>query len=70
LTTVYGYNAGRSGAEFRIDIRVDKRAIWNSWMLDFYADIINSTVAEDTGGLLGGASIRYVLPTIGIRAVL
>ena len=69
-TTIHGYNAGRTDPNFRLDIRVDKRAVWNNWLMDFYIDIINSTVAADTGGLEGSASIRYVLPTIGFRAVL
>ena len=70
VTTVYGYNAGRTGWQFRADLRVDKRVVWNDWMLDFYVDIINSTVAEESGGLVGGSAIRYVIPTIGLRAVL
>jgi hypothetical protein len=39
-------------------------------MLDFYVDIINATVAEESGGVLGSMSFRYVLPTIGFRVVL
>jgi hypothetical protein len=70
ITTVYGYNAGRSDWQFRADLRVDKRAVWNNWMLDFYVDIINTTVAEETGGVLGSFSFRYVLPTVGFRVVL
>ena len=46
------------------------RAVWNNWMLDFYVDIINATVSEESGGVLGSQSIRYVVPTVGLRAVL
>ncbi len=70
LTTIYGYNASRSDWQFRADLRVDKRAVWNRWLLDFYVDIINSTVAAESGGLAGSNALRYVVPTIGLRAVL
>jgi TonB family protein len=70
LTTIFGSNIARSDDQFRVDLRLDKRAVWNRWLLDFYVDIINTTVAAESGGLLGAASIRYVLPTIGLRAVL
>jgi hypothetical protein len=70
LTTIHGYNAGRSDWQFRADMRVDKRAVWNTWLLDFYVDIINASVSEESGGIVGGSAIRYVLPTVGLRAVL
>lgn len=70
LTTIHGYNAGRTPWQFRADLRIDKRAIWNRWMLDFYVDIINTTVDQETGGLVGSSGFRYVLPTVGFRAVL
>jgi hypothetical protein len=70
VTTFHGYNAGRTAPDFQLDVRVDKRAVWNDWMLDFYVDIINATVAEESGGIVGAAAFRYVLPTIGFRAVL
>jgi TonB family protein len=70
LATVFGYNAGRSGPQFRFDLRVDKRAVWNRWLLDFYIDVVNATAAEESGGLLGSQPVRYVIPTIGLRAVL
>ena len=70
LTTIFGTNDVRGDSEFRLDLRLDKRAVWNRWLLDFYVDIINTTVATESGGLLGASSIRYVVPTIGFRAVL
>ena len=70
LTTIFGTNISRSDPEFQLDLRIDKRAVWNTWLLDFYVDILNSTVSEETGGLLGGQGIRFVIPTVGIRAVL
>jgi hypothetical protein len=65
-----GQNISRSDGQFRLDLRLDKRAVWNNWLLDFYVDIINTTVAEESGGLVGGAPIRYVIPTLGFRGVL
>ncbi len=70
LTTLYGYNDARSDGQFRFDLRIDKRAVWNSWLLDFYIDIVNATVARESGGALQGQPIRYILPTVGFRAVL
>lgn len=70
VTTLFGYNAGRSDWQFRVDLRVDKRAIWNRWLLDFYVDIVNAAVSPESGGLVGSRAVRYVLPTVGLRAVL
>ncbi|MFN7134889.1 MAG: TonB-dependent receptor plug domain-containing protein, partial [Myxococcales bacterium] len=70
LTTIFGYNESRSDGQFRFDLRIDKRAVWKSWMLDFYVDIVNATVSRESGGLVGGQPIRYIVPTIGFRAVL
>jgi TonB family protein len=61
---------GRSRPQWRADVRVDKRAIWNDWMLDFYVDVINVALAAESGGLAGNYAFRYVLPTVGFRAVL
>lgn len=70
LTTLYGYNDARSDGQFRFDLRVDKRAVWKDWLLDFYVDIINATVARESGGVVGGQPLRYIIPTVGFRAVL
>jgi hypothetical protein len=70
LTTIFGTNDTRSDPQFRVDLRLDKRAVWNKWLLDFYVDIINTTVAAESGGLVGGQSFRYLIPTLGIRGVL
>ena len=70
LTTIFGSGISRSNPEFQLDLRIDKRAVWNTWLLDFYVDILNTTVSQETGGIIGGDAIRYVLPTVGFRAVL
>ncbi len=70
LSTIFGRNITRSQDQFRVDLRIDKRAVWNRWLLDFYVDIINTTVAQESGGLVGGNAIRYLVPTLGFRGVL
>jgi TonB family protein len=70
LTDPFGAVVARADSQFRVDLRIDKRAVWNRWLLDFYVDIINTTVAAESGGLVGADSIRYIIPTIGVRGVL
>lgn len=65
-TTTYGYNTGRTDGYFRLDLRIDKRAVWNKWLLDFYIDLTNSTLYPEE--VVPGTIIRYVLPTVGLRA--
>ena len=64
-TTTYGYNTARTDGYMRIDLRLDKRAVWKGWLLDFYIDLINAAVLPEE--LTPGTVIRYVLPTIGLR---
>ena len=40
-TTTSGYNTARTAGYVRFDLRVDKRAVWRSWLLDFYVDVTN-----------------------------
>jgi hypothetical protein len=64
-TTTYGYNAARGNGYLRFDLRIDKRAVWNRWLLDFYVDIANVALLPEE--VTPGAVIRYVLPTVGLR---
>ncbi|HEX4451427.1 MAG TPA: TonB family protein [Kofleriaceae bacterium] len=64
-TTTAGYNAGRIDGYMRFDIRVDKRAVYRKWLLDFYVDITNVAVQPEE--IEPGFSLRYVLPTVGLR---
>jgi hypothetical protein len=64
-TTTYGYNAARTAGYVRFDLRVDKRAVWNSWLLDFYVDVTNVALLPEE--VTPGTTIRYVLPTAGVR---
>jgi TonB family protein len=64
-TTTSGYNAARGTGYLRFDLRVDKRAVWRRWLLDFYVDITNVALLPEE--VTPGAVIRYVLPTVGLR---
>ena len=67
-TTTYGYNTGRKDDYIRLDIRIDKRAVWKEWMLDYYIDIQNILLSPEE--VAPGTLFRFVLPTIGLRAKL
>lgn len=64
-TTTAGYNTARTDPYVRFDLRIDKRAVWNEWLLDFYVDITNIAVLPEE--ITPGRTIRYVLPTAGVR---
>jgi hypothetical protein len=65
-TTTAGYNTAHASGYYRVDLRIDKRAIWQGWMLDFYVDLLNGALLPEE--VTPGTTIRYVLPTAGIRA--
>ncbi len=69
-TTRRGYNAGRTAPFFRADVRIDKRAVWNDWLLDLYIDIVNVTLSAEQLDNESDSGVRYVIPTVGLRAVL
>jgi TonB family protein len=64
-TTTAGYNTARADGYVRFDVRVDKRAVWRTWLLDFYVDITNVALLPEE--VTPGNTIRYVLPTVGFR---
>ena len=64
-TTTAGYNTARADGYVRFDVRIDKRAVWQKWLLDFYVDITNIALLPEE--VTPGNSIRYVLPTVGLR---
>jgi hypothetical protein len=64
-TTTAGYNTARNNGYLRIDMRVDKRAVYRRWLLDFYIDITNVALLPEE--IEPGTVIRYVLPTVGLR---
>ncbi len=62
---------GRSPLFARLDLRVDKRVVWNNWILDFYVDVANVTYARDSGGLFSAQGVRLPpVPMFGVRAIL
>ena len=65
-TTTSGYNTARIDSYMRIDVRIDKRAVWNKWLFDFYVDLTNINLMPEE--VSPGNTIRYVLPTVGVRA--
>jgi TonB family protein len=64
-TTTAGYNEARTDGYLRFDVRIDKRAVWRSWLLDFYVDVTNAAVLPEE--VTAGTVLRYVLPTLGVR---
>lgn len=64
-TITSGYNDARGTGYVRFDLRVDKRAVWRSWLLDFYVDITNVALLPEE--VQAGTVLRYVLPTVGLR---
>ncbi|MEE2960529.1 MAG: carboxypeptidase regulatory-like domain-containing protein [Myxococcota bacterium] len=69
LNTSNGINTGQSAPQYRLDLRIDKRAVWNNWLLDFYIDILNASLSGETGGTLSNDTFRIIIPTIGMRAI-
>src|SRR5690606_22775760 len=62
---------GRVAPFTRLDLRIDRRVVYREWMLDFYIDVINVMVAPEPLDTSESAPpIRYLLPTLGFRAVL
>ncbi len=55
---------------YRLDLRIDKRAVYEGFLLDFYIDVINVTLSAEALDDSPGGSVPYVLPTVGFRAVL
>lgn len=65
VTTTEGYNTARTAGYVRFDVRVDKRVVWRKWLLDFYVDVTNVALLPEE--VSAGQTIRYVLPTAGVR---
>jgi len=67
VTTTAGFAAARTEPFVRFDVRIDKTAVWNNWLLDFYVDISNVILSAEE--LDSTTELRYVLPTVGFRAI-
>lgn len=72
VSSNHGYNDARTTPFYRIDLRIDKRAVWNSWLLDFYVELLNLTLSPEplAGAGADTAAVRYILPVVGFRGVL
>lgn len=66
LTTTAGLAGSRTATFVRLDFRVDKTAVWNDWVLDFYIDVSNALLGAEE--IAPETQLRYVLPTLGLRA--
>ncbi|MCC7381969.1 MAG: TonB family protein [Deltaproteobacteria bacterium] len=66
LTTTAGLAGTRTATFVRLDFRVDKTAVWNDWVLDFYIDVSNALLGAEE--VAPETQLRYVLPTLGLRA--
>jgi TonB family protein len=64
-TTTFGYNTARSDGYLRVDVRIDKRAVYRGWLFDFYIDLLNAALLPEE--VQPGVWMRYVLPSAGIR---
>lgn len=65
-----GESIRRANAFTRFDLRIDRRAVYRNWMLDFYIDLINVMLAPEAVGEGDNTGVRYILPTVGFRGVL
>ena len=65
VTVTTGYNGAYGDGYFRFDFRIDKRAVYRKWLLDFYVDVTNAALFPEE--VEPGTVIRYVLPTVGLR---
>lgn len=54
----------------RFDLRIDKRAVYRSWMLDFYVELINAMISREQVAEGSDTAIPYIFPTVGFKAVL
>jgi hypothetical protein len=52
---------------WRLDLRIDKRVVYEGMLFDFYVEVLNAgVVAED----VGGESLPYVFPYFGLEWIL
>ena len=69
LTTAHGYNAGTKLDNFRVDLRFDKRVVWDQWLFEYYVDIANASVTPQDFGFGIPTDFPYILPTVGLKAI-
>lgn len=66
----WGEATERASLFARLDFRIDRRVVYRSWMLDFYVELINVTIAREQVAEGSDSAIPYIFPTVGFRAIL
>src|SRR5690606_22680469 len=69
-TNPWDESTRRAATFARFDFRIDRRVTYRSWMLDFYVELINATIAREQVAEEGDSALPYIFPTVGFRAVL
>jgi hypothetical protein len=71
VTAQYQTRSPSSSGSYRVDVRVDKQWLFQSWRMDVYLDVMNVTYASEDFSLVQGRTPnRYVLPSVGLRVLL
>ena len=62
---------------YQVDVRAERRFLFNAFTLHAYLEVVNATVTRETyqlvqdpGGKLREHSMRVFLPSIGVRGEL
>jgi len=66
----WGEAVERADTFTRFDLRIDKRVVYRSWMLDFYVELINTMISREQVAEGSDSAVPYIFPTVGFRAVL
>jgi hypothetical protein len=59
---------------FQLDLRVDRRFVYDRWVLDAYLELVNATLSRQVVELQQtpqgrrDQGFRIVLPSLGVRA--
>jgi hypothetical protein len=70
------YNASRLPTFWQLDVRVDKRIVWNHWAFNFYLDVQNATNRRNVEGVSYNfdytrQSVQSglpIIPSLGVKA--
>lgn len=60
---------------WKLDVRIQKREVYENWYFDFYIDVLNVTLNQETIGYevdFGGRRAQkslFFVPMLGLRAV-
>lgn len=70
------YNSARLPTFWQLDLRVDKRVVWDRWIFNFYLDVQNATNRKNTEGTSWNYDYTTsavqsglpIIPSLGVRA--